>query len=78
MMEHDGQSLSSCTPIGVVIGKESYDNLKILSEYFNPEITELEKNGLEVDGKLYQFEFFLCSDLKFLWMVLVNSFLESN
>lgn len=43
--------------------------MKALCKIFSKEIQDIEKNGVIVEGKRYDFNFFFTSDLKFLWIV---------
>lgn len=68
-MKDDQQSLSSSSPLSIVVAQETYDIIKKAVEGLNKEMKGIEQKGLKVDGKTYKFRFFFCADLKFMWLV---------
>ena len=62
--------------VGISAQKEDYNTLKPAMDEINAEIDSIQKEGIEVDGQLIRFSFYLCADYKFL--LLVCGFKEAN
>lgn len=74
----DEPSPSSRTPqlIGISDQKENYANLKETLHGVNSEMDRIQREGIEINGELVGFSFYLCADYKFL--LLVCGFKEAN
>ena len=69
MRTSGAQSLDAIQPIAILLQKESYESVALACQILNPMIDRLEEEGVDVDGKHYDFEFYFASDLKFMWIV---------
>ena len=69
LIDEDSSARRQPRLLGISTAKETYDNLKIILREVRNEISDLQENGLLIQGNLVRFTFYLAADYKLLLSV---------